>query len=949
MRKLLLFSAVILLAHSLSAQQNTVEKALVVITGELVKVTKALKDFKPADASIADIKVRDENGIIGNKRIRRVAEYYGSQQQTADRALQTNFLNRSSSAAGTNNAITANFNGIGYQPLNPPDPTLCVGPNHIIQMVNGSSGALFKVFNKTGGQVVAQTFLDAITGKGGLGDPIALYDQLADRYILTEFNNASETTNEGLTFAVSKTNDPTGAWYVYFFSTGNVFPDYPKFSVWPDAYYATTNDFTVAYVGSSVFAFDRAKMLAGDATATMQKIRLGSDSKFFSMSPVCLEGTSLPPAGTGGLFAYMVDDALTATTSDADSVGILEFKVNFTTPSLSRVTTKSSLAVAAFKSDICATTRGQCISQAGNATKVEALEQKIMNQPIYRNFAGYEGIVLSHIVDKGSNIAGVRWYELRKTTANWGVYQQSTYAPDNTNRWLPGICYDAAGNIGLAYNVSSAATGLNPGARYTGRKECDVLNTMTYAETDIVVGTAANGSTRYGDYNQLVADPDGVRFWFTCEYNAASTWNTRIASFSLDNCAAAVCDAATGLQSLSITNTAATVGWMAVAGANSYDVDYKLTSSAVWINAATATADTTVNITGLTQGTVYDFRVRVNCAAGSGNYTGAQFTTTLPATCNAPAGLVSTGITESGANISWAPVSGATSYEVGYKLSTAATWINADTATTATLYTLSGLTASSLYNWRVKANCTATGLSSAYTQAQFTTPAVNTCIDILEPNGTAATAAAIIAGTNYTAQISFNGDNDYYTFNNTTALKKIRVTLTNLPFDYDMKLYKPNGNLQATAQNGGTKAEKIIFNPNNNNNVGAYKVYVYGYSGAFSTTQCYTLRVDLSATNFTLAPEDAETNKIEIVRRGLKVYPVPASSVITVSFDAFTKGSSTIIITNQLGVEVLRKKVGVDNGINITNLDVSSLSSGVYSVKVVNGKNVQTQKMMINR
>lgn len=949
MRKLLLASAAFFAAQFASAQQNTVGKNPVVITGQLVKVTKALKDFKAADAAIADVKVRDENGIIGSKKIPRTIEYYETQQQLADKALQSKFIN--SNTPTTNNAITSNFNGIGYQPLNPPDPTLCVGPNHIIQMVNGSSGALFKVFDKAGGQVVAQTFMDAITGKGGLGDPIALYDQLADRYVITEFNNKAETTTEGLTFAVSQTNDPAGAWYVYFFSTGTSFPDYPKFSVWPDAYYATTNDFANAtsYSGSSVFAFDRTKMLAGNATATMQKITLGNTNKFFSMSPVCLEGTSLPPAGTGGLIAYMADDAWTATTSDVDSIGLFEFKVNFTTPSLSTVTTKSSLAVSAYKSDICTATRGQCISQAGNTTRLEALQQKIMNQPIYRNFAGYEGIVLTHVADKGANISGVRWYELRKTTANWGVYQQSTYAPDNTHRWLPGVCYDAAGNIGLAYNVSSAATGLNPGARYTGRKECDALNTMTFAETDIVVGAAANGSTRYGDYNQLVADPDGARFWFTCEYNAASTWSTRIAAFSLDNCTVAVCGDPTGLNSSSITNTSATVGWSAVASAVSYDVDYKLTSSSAWINAATAATSTSVNITGLTQGTVYDWRVRANCTAGSGNYIGAQFTTTTPATCNAPAGLVSAGITASGASVSWTAVSGAANYDVDYKLNTSATWINAATATTATSVTLTGLTASSLYDWRVRANCTAVGLNSAYTQAQFTTGAVNTCTDILEPNGTTATAGAINTGTNYTAQISSNGDNDYYTFSNTTTLKKIRVTLTNLPFDYDMKLYRPNGALQATSQNGSTTAEKIIYNPTTNTNVGAYRVYVYGYAGAFSTTQCYTLRVDLSATNFTSGPEAAETNKVETVRGGLKVYPVPASSFVTVSFDAFAKGSSTITITNQLGVQVLRKMVSVDNGINITNVDVSTLPAGVYSIKVVNGKNVQTQKMMINR
>ena len=953
MRKLFIAVASLFFVYALQAQKNVVATNPVVITGHLVKITKPLKDFTPADKAIPDVIVRDLNGIVGKdedfEEGESAPDYGSSNNFLKDPALQEVYQNFKKIITPTN-AITANFDGLPYQPLNPPDPTMCVGPNHIIQMINGSSGALFKVYNKTGGQVIAQTYLDAITGKGGLGDPIALYDQLADRYVLTEFNNKAETGTEGLTFAISQTNDPAGAWYIYFFSTGTTFPDYPKFSVWPDAYYATTNDFAngSSYSGSSVIAFDRTKMLAGNATATMQKFTLGTTNKHFSMSPVCLEGTSLPPAGTGGLIAYMADDAWTSSTGDVDSVGMFEFKVNFTTPSLTSVVTKSSLAVTAFKSDICTATRGQCISQAGNTVKVEALHQKIMNQPIYRNFAGYEGIVLSHVVDKGTNISGVRWYELRKTTGNWGVYQQSTYAPDNTHRWLPGICYDAAGNIGLAYNVSSAATGFNPGARYTGRKECDALNTMTYAETVIIAGTAANSSTRYGDYNQLVADPDGVRFWFTCEYNAASTWSTRIASFTLDNCTPILCGDPTGLASSSITNTSATVSWTAVASAVSYDVDYKLSSSSTWINAATATSATAVSITGLAQGTVYDWRVRATCSGGNGNYISAQFTTTSPATCDAPTGLASSSVTSNSAAVSWTAVSGAANYDVDYKLNSSSTWTNAATATTSTSAALSGLTASTLYDWRVRANCTAVGLSSTYTQAQFTTTAVNTCVDILEPNGTSATAGAIITGINYTAQIASNGDNDYYTFSNTTTLKKIRVNLTTLPFDYDMKLYRPTGALQATSQNAGTADEKIIYNPTSNSNVGAYRVYIYGYSGAFSNTQCYTLRVDLSATNFTSGPESAN-NKVETVRSGMKVYPIPATDAVTVSFDAFAKGNVDIVITNQLGQEVLRKQVNVDNGVNFNTLDVSKLQSGIYYVKVNNGKQVQIQKLIINK
>ena len=942
---LLLF---VILSNTTIAQEKVIARNPEVITGQLIRVTKPLSKMTPADKLIPDVPVRDLNGIIGKDEEfeeGEAAPNFGS-SSNSDGALQHSYPNNPHSNNGLNRAIVSNFNGIGYQPLNPPDPTMCAGPNHIIQMINGSSGALFKVFNKTGGQVVAQTYLDAITGKGGLGDPIALYDQLADRFVLLEFANKPENGNqEGLVIAVTQTSDPAGAWYVYFFPYGNTFPDYPKLSVWNDAYYATTNDFAngSSYSGSSAWAFDRSKMIAGNVSATAQRFTLGSTNKHFSMCPVLLQGTTLPPAGTGGLIAYMQDDAWTAA-ADLDSIGMFEFNVNFTTPASTVITTKVSLNTAAYKSDVCSATRGQCITQPGTSIKVEALHQKIQNQPVYRRFAGYEGIVMAHAVDKGSNIAGVRWYELRKTTGNWSINQQSTYAPDNTNRFLPGVCYDSYGNIALAYNVSSSATGVYPGARYTGRKECDPLNTLTYSEDVLIAGSASNSSTRYGDYNHLVCDPDGVTFWFTCEYNVASTWSTRISSFTLDPCIPPVCGDPTGLANSAITNTSATVSWTAVANAISYDVDYKLNTSSIWTNAATATASTSVNLSGLIQGSLYDWRVRATCSGGSGNYIAAQFTTTAP--CGTPANPVSSAITGSTATVGWTLVSGANNYDVDYKDASTGTWINAATATASNSVTITGLTASTLYDWRVRANC-ASG-TSGYLQAQFTT-GVTGCPDILEPNNTLATAAAISVGINYNALIATNGDNDYYAFNNTSAMRRIRVTLTNLPANYDLALYKPNGTQAAASANTGTTPETIIYNANKNNQIGTYKAYVYGFNGAFNATQCYTLLVELSATNFGPANSPDE-DKIEIVKQGgLKLYPVPASKTVTVSFDADARGKAEIIIIDQVGTVVLRKIVSVDQGINFNNLDISKLSSGVYTVKMTQSKEVKVQKLVIQQ
>jgi Secretion system C-terminal sorting domain/Bacterial pre-peptidase C-terminal domain/Fibronectin type III domain len=784
---------------------------------------------------------------------------------------------------------------------------------------------------------------------------------MADRYVITEFNNKAETTVEGLTFAVSQTNDPTGAWYVYFFGTGTTFPDYPKFSVWPDAYYGTTNDFAngSSYAGSTVYAFDRAKMIAGNATATMQKFTLGNTNKFFSMSPVTLSGSTLPPTGSGGLIAYMNDNVWSGST--VDSIGLFEFKVNFTTPSATTVTTKSSLAVTAYKSDICTATRGQCITQPGTTTRVEALQQKIMNQPIYRNFGGYEGIVMSHVVDKGTNISGVRWYELTKTTGAWGVNQQSTYAPDNTNRFLPGICYDAAGNIGMAYNVASSATGVFPGARYTGRKSCDPLNSMTFVEDVLIAGTVSNGSTRYGDYNQLVADPDGVRFWFTCEYNGASTWSTRISSFTLDNCGATTCGTPTSLTSSAITTSSATVGWAAVSGATSYTVDYKLNTATTWTSGATATTVTSLSLSGLTAGSLYDFRVSATCAGGTSSFASAQFTTTAvvsgcvnafePNETQATAAAITNGATnsaaiESATDVDYFSITTTGTNNIVYNLvgpagldydvtitNSAGTQVGSGTGSTATeTVSLTNQAAGTYYIKVIGYN--GANSTTCYTIKATATAVSTGCASSLDnsTNGTTAGAATIPFNTSVTGLINPTGDVDHYKFVITTG-GTITVTLGTLPGDYDVKILNSAGTQVAISQLGGTSAETINYTAA----AGTYYVQVYGYAGANSATVCYTLRV---ATGTASLP-DLVTNDMQ---KGIvKLFPNPASNKLNVSVIGDLKQNTVLEIVNTEGKVVLSQLVTT----NPFTIDVSKLRTGTYLIKVMSDDNVITTSKFV--
>ena len=530
MRKILPAFALLFISLMVKAQLKNPD----VVKGELIAITPALKDLKPSTKP--DVITRDLKGIIGLIKDNSAFAYkdYGSRYNGPDPVLQEK--NSPTSGIEADNAIILrNFDGQGYTAVAPADPILSVGPNHVIQMINGSSGSYFRVYDKNGTVVVAQTYLDNLvsgSGYNGSGDPITFYDHFADRFVMAEFGaptGAPAGTINTLVLFVSATNNPAGSWYVYKFTDAAFMPDYPKFTLWTDAYYAISRDFAPGYIGQSLYAFDRTKMLAGDPTATVQRFRLTGDI-WKSNSTISVHSIGVPPpAGTPGMFLYYNDDNLTASTTDVDSVGIITFKVDFANPANTQLVNADQMVVAPFKSQVCPTRN--CVPSP-SGVGYDAISDRIMNRPYYRNFGTHQAIVLTHTVDAGAAKAAMRWYELRKTTGNWSVYQQGTYSPDNMHRYMGAITINAHGQIALGYN-SGGATRFSS-ISFTGRNASDPLNQMTYEETDVIIGDGyGTFGNRWGDYNEMAPDPanDSI-FWFTGMYGSTN-WKTRIHSFKL--------------------------------------------------------------------------------------------------------------------------------------------------------------------------------------------------------------------------------------------------------------------------------------------------------------------------------------------------------------------------------------------------------------------------------
>jgi hypothetical protein len=422
--------------------------------------------------------------------------------------------------------------------VTPPDTVGDVGPNHYIQAVNHGSGSSITVYNKSGGVVAGPFNLDTLGSGGqcanGFGDPVVLYDPLANRWLLSEFSGSGAN----LCVYVSQTSNPvTGGWFRYQFTTPN-FPDYPKYAVWPDAYYVASNENSPA-----AYALDRNRMLQG-LSATSQRFTapdLGGFG-FQAMTPADDDGPA-PPQGSRGIFMrHRDDEAHNPPGTPNDFLEIWEFHVDWNTPANSTFTGPTNIAVTDFSSELCGFFSFSCFPQPGTNTKLDPLREVVMFRLQYRNYGSHQALAGNLVTDADGEgggdpleRGGVRWFELRKTGGGWSLFQEGTYSPNTVNRWMGGSALDHDGNFAVGYNVSNGS--VFPGLRYAGRLASDPLGTLPQGEATIVNGTASNSSNRYGDYSALSVDPaDDCTFWFTGEYNTAPSWSTRIASFKFDSC-----------------------------------------------------------------------------------------------------------------------------------------------------------------------------------------------------------------------------------------------------------------------------------------------------------------------------------------------------------------------------------------------------------------------------
>ncbi len=486
------------------------------------------RDTSPALSSVPPPPPKAQAAFRKEHRVKRLPPRPPrAQAALADTALQAKAAAKL--PIGPLDAIEGIGEGLpGYQVTSfPADTTGAAGTTQYVQWVNTS----LAIFNKATKQAVLGPIDGSILWRGfggncenfNDGDPIVLFDRMANRWVLSQFAVSGSPFSQCI--AVSTTADATGAYHRYEFQYQD-FNDYGKFGIWPDAYYAAYNMFGPnAFLGAKVCAFERAKMVSGEAARTVC-FDLSSEG---GLLPADLDGNTAPPAGAPNYVVNLGNDRL----------NLWKFKVDWNNPSASTLTGPTSIQTAPFD-EACqnASSRGSCIVQPKTTVVLDSLSDRLMYRLAYRNFGTHESLVVNHTVAVATR-AGVRWYEVRDPGGTPRIHQQGTYAPTTSSRWMGSIAMDKRGNIAMGYSVSGPS--VFPSIRLAGRSVDDSLNRLS-AEQSVADATgkgAQKATDRWGDYSTLTLDPtDDCSFWYTAQYqkDGVNEWHTKIIRFKFNSC-----------------------------------------------------------------------------------------------------------------------------------------------------------------------------------------------------------------------------------------------------------------------------------------------------------------------------------------------------------------------------------------------------------------------------
>jgi hypothetical protein len=444
----------------------------------------------------------------------------------------------------------------------PSDSEGDVGPNHYVEAINES----IKIFDKNGnilaGPISYNSFFSGLTGtpctNANDGDPYVIYDQAADRWLISDFAFPSfPGSSFWQCIGVSQSPDPVaGPWALYALQVDPANPtflgDYPKFALWnsggspaQNAYFLMMNLFSspTTFTGVRAYALDRASMLTGGpANAIGFTLSAADVGLSYSFLAATFRTGNPPPSGRNEM--VLAIDSPASGGVVVTQVHARFFHVDFTTPSNSvfglgaNHAPNAEITVNGFIDAFDNSFNTDLVPQQGTSIRLDTVGDRLFTPVYYQNLSGTESLWASHVnlLNYPSGPTAVRWYQFDVTGGNFPAtaaqQQDWTNSNDGLWRWMPSITPDQSGNTVIGYSTSN--TTIVPSIRYAGRLVSDPPGNLAQGEAIMFpgVGPQTSGS-RWGDYTRTEVDPsNGMDFWHINQYAQNGDWHTRIGKFN---------------------------------------------------------------------------------------------------------------------------------------------------------------------------------------------------------------------------------------------------------------------------------------------------------------------------------------------------------------------------------------------------------------------------------
>jgi hypothetical protein len=232
------------------------------------------------------------------------------------------------------------------------------------------------------------------------------------------------------------------------------------------------------------------------------------------------------------------------------------------------------------------------------------------------------------------------------------------------------------------------------------------------------------------------------------------------------------------------------------------------------------------------------------------------------------------------------------------------------------------------------------------------------CPDNNEPNNTIGTARPIEHNSTRSGSIYSSVDEDWFAFR-TWDFPYFKISLWNLPADYDLYLYTTSGVLLASSVNSGTTAEVINYNAGLPNSI--YRIKVVSKNGTVDPSVCYLLRA--GASSAPISPDSppygssANTDEIgspmemmsipPIVLSGVQLYPNPANNQITIEYQAVSSAKAEFSLIDMAGRIWQIKQELIPAGFVQYRMAINRLPQGNYVVKIKHGNMITNRKLTV--